>query len=128
MTLQEIFDKVGVHLLTQNEQAMARDEDGERNCAYRAEGDRGMLKCAVGCLIPDELYTPVIEGFGVMPEMGSSNNSVAESRRLYSILEQLELDEPPQLRLLEQLQKLHDDFMPHQWRGALKDVAFNWRL
>jgi len=48
-TLQETFDKVARHLLTQ--QAKAEQPDG--NCAYRGEHGR---KCAVGCLISDEEY------------------------------------------------------------------------
>ena len=50
MTLREIFETVKAHLLAQGKQAA--DENGQ--CLYRAPGG---LKCAVGCLIPDELYT-----------------------------------------------------------------------
>lgn len=48
MTNQEIFDKVVNHLLTQNEKAMTKFR-----CQYRTEDG---LKCAIGCLIPDEKY------------------------------------------------------------------------
>jgi|ERR1043166_3582484 hypothetical protein len=56
MTDQETFDKVARHLLTQKERSMCLNNT---NCAYR--GVDG-LKCAVGALIPDELYTPDLEG------------------------------------------------------------------
>jgi len=55
MTRQEIFNKVADHLLTQGKPALF-DEIGD--CAYR--GQDGSM-CAVGCLIPDELYTPEME-------------------------------------------------------------------
>jgi hypothetical protein len=56
MTLQETFDKVCVHLLTQLQKSVFLDSNGSMACAYR--GPNG-LKCAVGCLIPDELYVDV---------------------------------------------------------------------
>lgn len=57
MNRQEVFDKVLNHLLKQGRKSV--DSDGR--CLYRApNGD----KCAIGCLIPDELYTPELEGNG----------------------------------------------------------------
>lgn len=51
---QKTFDTVVQHLRAQGQQAIV---DG--SCCYRtADG----LKCAVGALIPDEAYTPDIEG------------------------------------------------------------------
>ena len=58
MTAQEIFDTVLTHLREQGKAAKGRDGD----CQYR--GTRGTA-CAVGCLIPDELYNPLIEGLSV---------------------------------------------------------------
>jgi hypothetical protein len=51
LTNQEVFDKVAVYLLNQPE----RCEDFDEKCLYR--GPNGN-KCAVGFLIPDELYQP----------------------------------------------------------------------
>lgn len=53
MDKQEIFEKVATHLFTQGERAM-----GIEVCQYRADNGR---MCAVGCLIPDELYNPRME-------------------------------------------------------------------
>lgn len=62
MTPQEIFDTVATHLFTQGVMAvntsLIPDSDGTAKCAYR--GDNG-VKCAAGCLIPDELYKPEME-------------------------------------------------------------------
>lgn len=58
---QELFNKVIAHLTEQNARAVARNGD---SCRYRSAAG---LKCAIGCLIPDELYDPSIEGMGVTP-------------------------------------------------------------
>ena len=57
MDKQAIFNKVVQHLRAQKSQAI--DVLG---CLYRTEDGK---KCAIGCLIPDELYTPNIERLGV---------------------------------------------------------------
>ena len=56
MNKQEIFDTVATHLFRQGHRALLGDGI---SCAYRApNGDM----CAVGVLIPDELYDPCFEG------------------------------------------------------------------
>jgi len=57
LTEQETFDKVYRHLLTQNKRAATINKDGKTRCLYRQRN----LRCAVGCLIPDELYSPKME-------------------------------------------------------------------
>jgi len=54
-TLQEVFDIVSNHLLTQGKMSVGIDGF----CAYR--GENGM-KCAAGVLIPDDQYKPAMEG------------------------------------------------------------------
>ncbi len=66
MTKQEIFDKVKAHLLAQGKRAV----NGDGNCMYR--GMDG-TKCAVGCLIPDELYTPLLENHSAYGICSPSN-------------------------------------------------------
>ena len=51
MTEQELFDRVAVHLLTQR--ATARSTTNPGACLYHAPDGK---KCAIGVLIPDELY------------------------------------------------------------------------
>jgi hypothetical protein len=55
MNAQEIFDKVATHLIKQGKVSVG--EDGF--CAYR--GNDGLM-CAVGCLIPDDIYHVDMEG------------------------------------------------------------------
>ncbi len=52
---QEIFDYVVSHLRAQG----ARSLNDENECTYRSVDG---YSCAVGCLIPDDLYTPSLEG------------------------------------------------------------------
>lgn len=60
MTEQEVFNKMVDHLRKQGYKRSQR-EDGA--CVYRGEGGR---MCAVGCLLPDELYTTTFEGKSAM--------------------------------------------------------------
>ena len=57
---QEIFDYVTPLLFAQGERSML---EGGTTCAYR--GEHGM-RCAVGFLIPDELYYHGLEGKSAM--------------------------------------------------------------
>ena len=52
---QEVFDIVVNHLFTQGRPSYG----GVQNCMYRAPDG---LRCAVGVLIPDNLYDPEFEG------------------------------------------------------------------
>jgi hypothetical protein len=58
-TLQEVFNIVSAHLLTQIKRSIKRLNSSYFSaCAYR--GNEG-LKCAAGVLIPDEQYEPEME-------------------------------------------------------------------
>ncbi len=64
MTKQEIFDTVALHLIKQGKKSV--NDIGR--CLYRSpEG----LKCAIGCLIPDEVYQRSMEGHGVSRLLGN---------------------------------------------------------
>lgn len=56
LSMQDIFDTVANHLLTQGKQAKTQISG---SCVYRDEDDN---KCAVGCLILDEDYDKAMEG------------------------------------------------------------------
>ncbi len=57
MNNQQAFDHICDHLMTQRKQAMIHE-----SCVYR---DGNGLKCAVGCLIPDEIYIPEMESMQI---------------------------------------------------------------
>ncbi len=52
--LQQTYNKIARHLLTQGKQALSAD-----NCSYL---DYDGNTCAVGCLIPRHEYNPTMEG------------------------------------------------------------------
>ena len=54
-SLQDIFDFVAAHLMTQG--VVSEDQNGQ--CVYRSPDG---LKCAIGCLIPDDAYRGNLEG------------------------------------------------------------------
>lgn len=112
MTNQEAFEAVYKHLLTQMERSSVPNQTciGSESCKYR--GPRG-LKCAIGCLIPDELYDPSIEG------VSADDLSDRGFRPLFSGVN---------TALLQRLQDVHDDNEPGSWRGALVDVAEQFGL
>jgi hypothetical protein len=55
-TRQEIFDYVVQRLLQQGKRSMT----GEEGCKYRGDGG---TRCALGWLIPDDLYRPEMDDF-----------------------------------------------------------------
>ena len=65
MLAQEIYDTVVQHLFAQGKPAYGyyseENNVGEAGCAYRT----GELKCAVGCLIPDDVYRSDMENQSV---------------------------------------------------------------
>jgi hypothetical protein len=109
MKLQEIFDTVATHLLTQGRKA------GRTTPLYHAPDG---LTCAVGCLITEKAYSPDIEDLEVM------HDDVLSALRLSGV-------KPLSYRameLLQDLQEVHDDNHGLSWRNCLIDVAENHGL
>lgn len=96
---QEIFDKVSKHLLEQNERAVEH-----KDCKYRTSTG---LKCAAGCLIPDNDYSPKMEktivvGLDFFQESGYSSEEI---------------------QMIGILQQIHDLSEPKHWKRQLKTLA-----
>lgn len=109
MRAQEIYSKVRQHLLTQN----AKSVHGMMNkCAYRGTDGRS---CAVGCLIPDELYRTSLEGGTV------DRADVARLLKGLGITHE-------NLDLVADLQWCHDQYLPSQWEEELCRIACKYRL
>ena len=110
--LQEIFNKVVTHLLTQNARSF-NAVDGK--CLYR--GDKG-LKCAVGCLITDEYYHPNLEG-----------RYAGADAVLQAVLDSLEVFWSQKLvDLLIKLQRVHDERSTDSWQAEINAVATEFNL
>lgn len=103
---QAVFDQVTWHLVTQNE--VSTHDAGHGEPAYR--GDNG-LKCAVGCLISDEEYTPVMEG-----------------EDWDDLCQDLGIEPNNKTKLIRDLQEVHDDNPADGWPEMLWFVARNHGL
>ena len=113
----EIFKRIAEHLRTQGRPAYAEDN---WSCRYRAESG---LSCAVGCLIPDELYNPRFEGKAAPAVINSLYKSGLADWREHT-------------NLLEALQELHDNceltrkgtFHKRQLASRLREIAQRFSL
>jgi hypothetical protein len=127
MNLQEIFDKVTEHLLTQKKKAERPNPyypDSKPHCAYR--GSDG-TSCAVGCLIPDEHYTADMEGGGVWRAdvvKGLFNAGVLSVDSTYNVFG----EDRTKLDLLERLQTVHDNYEPSAWAFRLYTLSKQFQL
>jgi hypothetical protein len=102
-TKQEVFTRVATHLLRQMQRSIGRDG----SCQYRA---RDGLRCAIGCLIDDDCYSPDLEGQSVdVPDVLAALDASGVKRG--------------SITLLSELQGVHDDFEPAEWRDRLEAVA-----
>lgn len=109
MTDQELYTKVRTHLLTQMKKSeMVHPELGNQ-CKYRTPDG---LKCAIGCLIPDEKYHRALEGLAV----GDLGVQVAADLQ------------PIQRDLSQHLQMIHDVYRPAEWREELDKIALQYRF
>lgn len=105
---QEIFDRVARHLLTQKERSVTRGR-----CRYR--GAQG-LKCAIGCLIPDELYRVDMEGKG------------AHTFLIRDILTKAGINTECMTYMLVHLQAAHDHGLVSGWPQRLRNIAKQYNL
>lgn len=110
---QEIFDKVSLHLLTQNKKSRGPAIEG----SYY-HGING-LTCAIGCLIPDEYYDPAMEGISIWWLL---------SGHFETQMNKCGLDISEHLTLLKELQLIHDYTPIHLWCNYLKSIATKLKL
>lgn len=114
MTPQEIFDTVSDHLFAQGAPSRQENEEGGITCAYRGNDGR---KCAIGVLIPDNIYDPV------MDVQGMSVNGLLYT---YKNLPDFFYNNAP---LLNALQRAHDSISGHNYyinsSGDLIDDAYS---
>ena len=111
---QAIYDRVKKHAIKQGD--IAYDCDGDA-CYYRTLTG---CKCAIGCLIDDEHYTPLLEGLSV------NDNLVIKALVASGIIS---LKEGDDLLFLESIQSSHDIAMNHEeWLQNLSRVAREYEL
>jgi hypothetical protein len=114
VNLQEIHNKITKHLLAQNKRAYWR----RNSCGYRSPDG---LKCAIGCLIADEFYTPELE------QKSTNSKLVADALKKSGITpELLETDKARQY--LRSAQHIHDSASVTDWSALLKNLAAKHNL
>ena len=133
--MQELFDKVAKHLLTQREPAIAKDYTA---CRYRAPDGKS---CAIGCLIDDKHYKEDYEGVGV------GSTSYCDDDRQELLRDSLEASlgfklSGDDFALLGRLQSVHDLSLTYnavegyflrenfieQWVSGLRQTARAFKL
>lgn len=128
---QNLFDKVALHLITQNKQSK---RTGDATCRYR--GANG-TSCAVGCLIPDELYDKKIEfesWYSFIPEgryngYGYPTSSDDKDMLLKGIYDHINPQGDSNTdSMIEELQQVHDNSSVEDWPTRLRDVARQFNL
>jgi hypothetical protein len=113
MNNQQAFDTMVQHLRKQGQRSRERDST---TCAYRgADG----LKCAVGALIPDEIYNEEIEGKSITRLLISERNTFPELSKLFEGVDE---------QLLDGMQNIHDYSEPNQWEYNFKSIAEDYNL
>lgn len=114
LSAQDVFDIVATAMLRQNARATA---DGVK-CMYRAPDGK---RCAIGWLMPDEVYTRSLEFFGVRDIAARLSTEAGDAgcfaRFLYI-----------HMPLLRDLQGLHDANLPAEWPQTLREIARVFRL
>ena len=85
------------------------------SCAYR--GDNG-TKCAIGCLIKDEFYSP-----------GFENKTVVVDEVFEAVRKSCDPKpgETLDLELLDALQHIPDTYLPKDWRANLCQIASRFK-
>jgi hypothetical protein len=125
LSLQELFNISATHLLKQGQRAFARG-----GCCYRTPAG---LKCAIGAVIPDDLYDPFIEGglasWALNPETANTtgDDDILRVRKLGEVLRASGLDATHEA-LVGRLQRIHDYTSPEFWASSLADLATEFRL
>lgn len=106
MTKKEIFEKVRTHLLAQNEKSYMKDVAYSK-CRYRTDDG---LKCAIGCLIPNEKYDFKFE----------TTSFIELFLNQLKFLLPEDLEEPDGVMFLRNLQVIHDAYSPSEWTDRLE--------
>lgn len=102
---QQIFDIVAEHLLKQMNKSEKKCSSGNMLCLYRSpEG----LKCAVGALIPDSLYKEEFD------DQGAENGL-----DIGGMIIDYDLFDEKYRTILEELQKIHDNYAVEDWKRSL---------
>lgn len=113
-TAQQWFDKAVKKLSEQKEQSI--DENGD--CLYRGPGK---LRCAIGHLIPNRIYTKEME----LSSVGGVFDSFPEIDEYLTISGFKRWEA---IDFFSDLQFIHDEYDPKRWPTEWKDIAEKYDL
>ena len=127
LTKQDVLDIVSEHLFAQNERAVISKQDtGTYVCAYR--GTTKGTRCAIGCMIPDALYSPDLENRAVK-RLLAQFPKIAALFDLSDECDPVAIDNGLRMTdMLEDLQKMHDTGVMVYWGRNLCRIARQFGL
>lgn len=127
LTNQQIFDKAVTALLKQNQRS--GDPGSYAGCQYR--GPNG-LKCAVGHLIDDACYQPLMEGRSIpSPKALAAHQDTSVRKSLDALMAALacsNIDHASSWELLSDLQNTHDTNPIPDWAESFRAIAAKFSL
>ncbi len=119
MTLQEAFDKVWQWFVVERHSISSAPVTG--TCKYRSDGN----KCAIGVLIPDEVYTTLIE-YRTIEDLNNYIKTNTEYAKQISKFSTWFIDNlQPMIKELIELQRCHDSFID---KICKKSDSFNFHM
>jgi hypothetical protein len=116
MTAKQLVSTVKQHLLSQGCKSI--DEGFKGKCLYR--GPRN-TKCAIGCLIPDDLYSIKMEGMGACDLLSSYP-------QLIPLIKPEDMDLGKACELLVDLQQIHDYISVNNWPDEFANLEMEYGL
>lgn len=108
----KLIDKIATHLAKQQKRS-----ESKAGCAYRGKGG---TMCAVGCLIPDELYTDRIETLTYSGMMQDDTTAAVREHLLKLLVEEPFTDVTP-LEFYSAAQQFHD---VGDYENCIREPAF----
>ena len=103
--MSQLIKDIAAHLAKQREQSKLVRSTTNYCCAYRGEGK---TMCAVGCLIPDEIYHPIMEGMSIGSIFGAYSQVEEHIYKKYGVTEGPESEAV--YRSLRRAQRYHDSY------------------
>ncbi len=115
---QAVLNRVWKHLRKQGVRCVTVGG----SCKYRGTGDNEGLKCAIGALIPDSIYSPIIEGMLISDLIGGCGN--LDKDAVGAAFRNL-LSPDVTANFLNDLQQVHDNCRPPEWEEKLTRFALH---
>lgn len=119
---QDIFTSIVTQTLRQGARSLRADKTGKSMpvCAYRGAEGR---KCAVGGVLPDEVYSPDMD-----QAAGTIADVLEQLTVRYGAEAEIVKEITRDLDLLTRCQHVHDDVLPEDWYNEFARIARDFDL